>query len=160
MLRSFSINWLIGHFLRRTACRIMDTRTMSGLTRIRAWSPDTRSRPLRSRLRRSYLILSTKAARERTSSATVPTISRLWVEYWRKWSWKTIYTRRAAEMCRWATRGGIPTILKSRIRCCIEHIFGHRENSMGGLELCYIGLARNAFAIGLSNLAYNMKRFI
>lgn len=50
--------------------------------------------------------------------------------------------------------------VKSKIRCLIEHIFGFIENSMGGPELRYIGLARNAAAVGLCNLVYNMKRFI
>lgn len=50
--------------------------------------------------------------------------------------------------------------VKSKIRCLVEHIFGFIENSMGGPELRYIGLARNAAAVGLCNLAYNMKRFV
>lgn len=50
--------------------------------------------------------------------------------------------------------------LKSKIRCLVEHIFGFIENSMGGPELRYIGLARNAAGVGLCNLAYNMKRSI
>lgn len=50
--------------------------------------------------------------------------------------------------------------LKSQIRCLVEHIFGYIENSMGGPELRYIGLQRNATGIGLCNLAYNMKRYI
>ncbi|MGK0240595.1 MAG: hypothetical protein ACI92G_004084 [Candidatus Pelagisphaera sp.] len=49
---------------------------------------------------------------------------------------------------------------KSSIRCRVEHIFGYIENSMGGPELRYIGLARNAAGIGLCNLAYNLKRCI
>lgn len=50
--------------------------------------------------------------------------------------------------------------LKSKIRCLVEHVFGYIENSMGGPELRYIGLARNAAGIGLCNLAYNMRRYI
>ena len=50
--------------------------------------------------------------------------------------------------------------LKSKVRCLVEHIFGYIQNSMGGPELRYIGLIRNAAGIGLCNLAYNMKRFI
>jgi transposase, IS5 family len=49
--------------------------------------------------------------------------------------------------------------LKSTVRCRIEHIFGCVENSMGGPELEYIGLARISTGIGLSNLAYNLKRY-
>lgn len=50
--------------------------------------------------------------------------------------------------------------IKSTVRCLVEHIFGYIENSMNGPELRYIGLVRNAAAVGLCNLAYNMKRFI
>ena len=50
--------------------------------------------------------------------------------------------------------------LKSQIRCKIEHIFGCVENSMGGPEQEYIGLNRNSTGIGLSNLAYNLLRYI
>ena len=50
--------------------------------------------------------------------------------------------------------------IKSTVRCLVEHIFGYIENSMNGPELRYIGLARNAAAVGLCNLAYNMKRYI
>ena len=49
--------------------------------------------------------------------------------------------------------------LKSTVRCRIEHVFGCVENSMGGPELEYIGLARISTGIGLSNLAYNFKRY-
>lgn len=50
--------------------------------------------------------------------------------------------------------------LKSQVRCRIEHIFGCVENSMGGPEQEYIGLARNSTGIGLSNLVYNFLRYI
>ena len=50
--------------------------------------------------------------------------------------------------------------LKSQIRCRIEHIFGCVENSMGGPELEYIGLPRIRTGIGLSNLAYNLRRHV
>lgn len=50
--------------------------------------------------------------------------------------------------------------LKSKVRCRIEHIFGCVENSMGGPELEYIGLARITTGIGLSNLAYNLLRYV
>ena len=49
--------------------------------------------------------------------------------------------------------------LKSTVRCRIEHIFGCVENSMGGPELEYIGLARISTGIGLSNLTYNLERY-
>jgi IS5 family transposase len=50
--------------------------------------------------------------------------------------------------------------LKSKVRACIEHIFGCVENSMGGPELEYIGQDRIATGIGLSNLAYNLLRYV
>jgi len=50
--------------------------------------------------------------------------------------------------------------LKSQIRCKVEHIFGFVENSMGGPEQEYIGLARNSTGIGLGNLAYNFLRYV
>lgn len=50
--------------------------------------------------------------------------------------------------------------LRSEIRCRVEHIFGHIENSMGGPELEYIGLRRISAGIGLSNLTYNLKRYV
>lgn len=50
--------------------------------------------------------------------------------------------------------------LKSKVRCCIEHIFGFVENSMNGPELEYIGLARIKTGIGLSNLTYNLQRYV
>jgi IS5 family transposase len=49
--------------------------------------------------------------------------------------------------------------LKSMVRCRVEHIFGCVENSMGGPQLEYIGLDRIRTGIGLSNLAYNLKRY-
>jgi len=48
---------------------------------------------------------------------------------------------------------------KSKIRCLVEHIFGHIETSMRGPELAYIGLKRITSGVGLANLAYNMCRF-
>lgn len=50
--------------------------------------------------------------------------------------------------------------LKSQVRCKIEHIFGYVENSMGGPEQEYIGIARNRTGIGLSNLAYNLQQYV
>ena len=50
--------------------------------------------------------------------------------------------------------------LKSSIRCRIEHIFGHIENSMGGDTFEYIGLKRITTAVGLRNLTYNFQRYV
>ena len=47
---------------------------------------------------------------------------------------------------------------KSRIRARIEHIFGYMSQSMKGFYLRAIGRRRNAAAIGLINLIYNLAR--
>lgn len=47
---------------------------------------------------------------------------------------------------------------KSRVRARIEHVFGHMENSMGGLFVRSIGIARARMGVALMNLAYNLSR--
>lgn len=47
---------------------------------------------------------------------------------------------------------------KSRIRVRVEHVFGHMENSMGGIFLRTIGSARAKVGVCLMNLAYNLSR--
>jgi IS5 family transposase len=49
---------------------------------------------------------------------------------------------------------------KSAIRCRIEHVFRHIENSMGGPGFEYIGVKRIQTAIGLRNLTYNFVRYV
>jgi len=48
---------------------------------------------------------------------------------------------------------------KSKVRARIEHVFGYMSQSMKGFYLRYIGKRRNAAAIGLINLIYNMARY-
>jgi IS5 family transposase len=48
---------------------------------------------------------------------------------------------------------------KSRIRARIEHVFGYMSQSMKGFYLRSIGRRRNAAAIGLINLIYNLARY-
>lgn len=48
---------------------------------------------------------------------------------------------------------------KSRIRVRVEHIFGYMSQSMKGFYLRAIGRRRNAAAIGLINLIYNLARY-
>jgi len=48
---------------------------------------------------------------------------------------------------------------KSKIRARIEHVFGYMSQSMKGFYLRYLGRRRNAAAIGLSNLIYNLARY-
>jgi IS5 family transposase len=47
---------------------------------------------------------------------------------------------------------------RSKIRCRVEHVFGHMHSSMGGLNVRCIGKARASARIGLKNLAYNISR--
>jgi len=47
---------------------------------------------------------------------------------------------------------------KSRVRARVEHVFGHMENSMGGIFLRSIGAARAEVGVGLMNLTYNLAR--
>ena len=48
---------------------------------------------------------------------------------------------------------------KSKIRARIEHIFGYMSQSLKGFYLRAIGRRRNAAAIGLINLIYNLARY-
>lgn len=47
---------------------------------------------------------------------------------------------------------------KSRVRARVEHVFGHMENSMGGIFVRTIGIARAKVGVTLMNLAYNLSR--
>ena len=48
---------------------------------------------------------------------------------------------------------------QSKLRAQIEHGFGFMSQSMKGFYLRYIGRRRNAAAIGLINLIYNLARY-
>ena len=48
---------------------------------------------------------------------------------------------------------------KSKMRARIEHVFGYMSQSMKGFYLRFIGKRRNAGAIGLINLIYNLARY-
>lgn len=47
---------------------------------------------------------------------------------------------------------------RSRVRARVEHVFGYMENSMGGIFLNTIGMARAKVGVGLMNLTYNLAR--
>ena len=49
---------------------------------------------------------------------------------------------------------------KSKIRARIEHIFGFMTGAMHGITSRCIGMKRNEFNIGLTNLTYNMCRLV
>lgn len=46
--------------------------------------------------------------------------------------------------------------VKSQTRARVEHVFGYQENSMGGIGLRSIGLARAKVGKTLKNLTYNL----
>ena len=48
----------------------------------------------------------------------------------------------------------------SKIRARVEHVFGFMQNSMQGLFIKSIGLARANVVIGLNNLTYNLCRYV
>jgi IS5 family transposase len=48
---------------------------------------------------------------------------------------------------------------QSKLRARIEHVFGYLSQSMKGFYLRYLGRRRNAAAIGLINLIYNLARY-
>lgn len=47
---------------------------------------------------------------------------------------------------------------KSKVRVRVEHIFGFMTNTMRGMNIRCIGIARASFAIAMMNLVYNMCR--
>jgi transposase, IS5 family len=47
---------------------------------------------------------------------------------------------------------------KSRVRARVEHVFGHMENSMGGIFVRTIGIARAKVGVSLMNLTYKLSR--
>jgi IS5 family transposase len=49
---------------------------------------------------------------------------------------------------------------KSKVRCRVEHVFGFLVNTMRSKYLKYRSLVRNAAAIGLMNLTYNLFRLV
>ena len=48
---------------------------------------------------------------------------------------------------------------KSKIRARVEHVFGFMTNSMKGIYVRTIGLARATFSIIMMNLTYNLYRY-
>lgn len=49
---------------------------------------------------------------------------------------------------------------KSKIRSRVEHVFGFIEGSMGGMICRAVGMVRAKACVALTNLAYNMARFV
>ena len=56
-------------------------------------------------------------------------------------------------------RTRISNARKSKVRSAAEHVFAHQKGPMG-LVVRTVGIARARVKIGISNLAYNMRRFV
>jgi IS5 family transposase len=46
----------------------------------------------------------------------------------------------------------------SKIRACVEHVFGAQQTALAGRIVSMIGIVRLGAKIGLQNLAYNIRR--
>src|SRR6202795_3305684 len=49
---------------------------------------------------------------------------------------------------------------RSNVRARVEHVFGDQKNGMGTGIVRTIGIVRARCKIGMTNLVYNMRRFI
>ena len=49
---------------------------------------------------------------------------------------------------------------RSKVRARVEHVFGDQKNGMGAEIVRTIGIVRARCKIGMTNLVYNMRRFI
>jgi tetrahydromethanopterin S-methyltransferase subunit G len=59
---------------------------------------------------------------------------------------------------RLATRSANTT--RSKVRARVEHVFGDQKNAMGAEIGRTIGIVRARCEIGMTNVVYNMRRFI
>ena len=49
---------------------------------------------------------------------------------------------------------------RSKVRARVEHVFGDQKNGMGAELVRTIGIVRARCKIGMTNLVYNMRRFV
>ena len=49
---------------------------------------------------------------------------------------------------------------RSKVRARVEHVFGDQKNAIGAEIVRTIGIVRARCKIGMTNLVYNMRRFI
>src|SRR4249920_3146483 len=50
--------------------------------------------------------------------------------------------------------------MRSKVRARVEHVFGDQKNGMGAELVRTIGIGRARCKIGMTNLVYNMRRFV
>src|SRR6516225_6558399 len=49
---------------------------------------------------------------------------------------------------------------RSKVRARVEHVFGDQKNGMGAELVRTIGIVRARYKIAMTNLVYNMRRFV
>jgi len=49
---------------------------------------------------------------------------------------------------------------RSKVRARVEHVFGDQKNGIGAELVRTIGIVRARCKIGMTNLVYNMRRFV
>src|SRR3982074_1906787 len=55
---------------------------------------------------------------------------------------------------------GAANTTRSNVRARVEHVFGDQKNGMGTGIVRTIGIVRARCKIGMTNLVYNMRRFV
>ncbi len=50
--------------------------------------------------------------------------------------------------------------MRSKVRARVEHVFGDQKTGMGAGIIRTIGIVRARCKIGMTNLAYNIRRFV
>ncbi len=53
-----------------------------------------------------------------------------------------------------------PCLATAKARARVEHVFGDQKNGMGAGIVRTIGIIRARCKIGMTNLVYNMRRFV
>ena len=68
--------------------------------------------------------------------------------------------RRAARNRPLTERQKSANTTRSKVRARVEHVFGDQKNGMGAKLVRTIGIVRARCKIGMTNLVYNIRRFI
>ncbi len=50
--------------------------------------------------------------------------------------------------------------MRSKVRARVGHVFGDQKNGMRAEIVRVIGIVRARYKIGMTNLVYNMRRFV
>ena len=68
--------------------------------------------------------------------------------------------RRAYRNCELSEAQKAANTTRSKVRARVEHVFGDQKNAMGAELVRTIGIVRARCKIGMTNLVYNMRRFV